>query len=116
MDGPPQRVRERDLIIPVLRLIAELGYADIGLSISQIDNELRRRMELSDADREILKDRKDDRFSQIVRNLVSHRSLERTGLAEYRRGGQFGNGAYVLTPKGQAIVGGGREIQLNLFR
>lgn len=109
------RVRERDLVVPVLSLIAELGDAELGLSVTEIDRHLRRRLELSEADRRILKGRKDDRFSQVVRNLVSHRTLEREGLAEYRRGGEFGRGVYILTPKGRLIVGEGKRSQLDLF-
>lgn len=109
------RIRERDLVLPVLKLIAELGDPDTGLAITEIDKELRRRLELSDADRRILKGRKDDRFSQVVRNLVSHRTLEREGLALYRRGGSFGRGTYILTPKGRVLVGDSERSQLDLF-
>lgn len=110
------RIRERDLVLPVLGLIAEIGDAQAGLSITEIDKQLRRRLDLSSEDRKILKGRKDDRFSQVVRNLVSHRTLEREGLAEYRRGGEFGKGAYVLTPKGELVVGESKRSQLDLFQ
>lgn len=111
-----KRIRERDLIFPVLHLIAELGDPDTGLAITEIDEQLRQRLELSVGDREILKGRKDDRFSQVVRNLVSHRTLERQGLATYQRGGTFGKGTYVLTLKGRTLVGEPRRIQFDLFR
>jgi hypothetical protein len=110
------RIRERDLVLPVLQLIAEFGDPDMGLPIADITKELRKRMKLSAADREILKDRKDDRFSQVVRNLVSHRTLEKEGLAAYQRGGPFGKGAYVLTPKGRLLAGHSERSQLDLFR
>lgn len=110
------RIRERDLVLPVLQLIAEYGDPDAGLAITEITRELRKILSLSDADRVILKGRKDDRFSQVVRNLVSHRTLEKEGLAEYRRGGMFGRGAYLLTPKGRLIAGHSERSQLDLFR
>lgn len=95
-----RRIRERDLIEPVLRLI--LTHSDVsgGLEVTRIQNLLRERMTLSVEDRKILKGRKDDRFSQVVRNLVSHRTLEKGGLAEYRNTGEHKRGAYYLTPKG----------------
>jgi hypothetical protein len=110
------RIRERDLVLPVVQLIAEFGERDFGLPISEITRQLRKRLPLSDADQAILKGRKDDHFSQVVRNLVSHRTLEKEGLAEYRKGGPFGKGAYVLTLKGRAVAGGAERTQLDLFR
>lgn len=97
-----ERIRERDLIEPVLKLIAEFGSDEEGLDVTRLDPLLRSRLKLSSGDMEMLKDRGDDRFSQVVRNLVSHRTLERAGLAEYRRRQGNRRGAYVLTPKGRA--------------
>jgi uncharacterized protein (DUF1684 family) len=96
------RIRERDLIEPVLNLIAKYATDIDGLDITKIDELLRSRMKLSDEDKEILKGRKDDKFSQVVRNLVSHRTLERQGLAEYINDGRHKRGAYFLTKKGAA--------------
>lgn len=110
------RVRERDLVLPALQIIAVHGNQVSGLTVTQITQELRRRMILSAEDRQILEGRKDDRFSQVVRNLVSHRTLEKLGLAEYKRGGLFGIGAYVLTPKGRLIAGENERSQLDLFK
>jgi hypothetical protein len=110
------RIRERDIVLPVLQLIAEFGDPDSGLAVTEITKHLRKRLILSDADREILNGRKDDRFSQVVRNLVSHRTLEKEGLAIYRRGDRFGKGAYLLTPRGKILVGESERFQLDLFR
>lgn len=98
------RIREPDLIEPVLKLIAEHGDEYGGLDVTKIDALLRRQLSLSDEDLQTLKGRKDDRFSQVVRNLVSHRTLERHGVAEYRRTGMYRRGAYYLTAKGAALV------------
>jgi hypothetical protein len=110
------RIREKDLIEPVLKLIAEYGDDEKGLEISEIDHMLRKRMVLSDLDKETLKGRRDDRFSQVVRNLVSHRTLEKRGLAEYHK--EYGSfkGSYVLTARGKAFVQSGEEDQMDLFR
>lgn len=99
------RVRERDLVEPVLNLIASESDEYGGLDVTRIDKLLRSRIRLSDEDKQILKGRKDDRFSQVVRNLVSHRTLERTGYAEYRIMRTYQRGAYFLTPKGAVYLG-----------
>lgn len=111
-----KRIRERELIEPVLTLISKFGDEYGGLDVTQIDRLLREKLPLSAEDREILKGRKDDRFSQVVRNLVSHRTLEKQGLANYRDNGTYRRGAYYLTEKGAAVVGGGfRKPQAELF-
>ncbi|HAT86950.1 MAG TPA: hypothetical protein DCS30_14000 [Rhizobiales bacterium] len=99
------RIRERDLVDPVLKLIHEHGDEHGGLDVTRLDQLLRQRLTLSDADKMMLKGRKDDRFSQVVRNLVSHRTLEKDGLAEYLNTGTYKRGAYYLTPKGAARIG-----------
>lgn len=95
-----KRIRERDLIDPVLKLISIYADENGGLEVSRIHDLLRERVVLSAEDRKILNGRKDDRFSQVVRNLVSHRTLEKDGLAEYRSTGEYKRGAYYLTAKG----------------
>ncbi|WP_136657100.1 hypothetical protein [Nitratireductor sp. XY-223] len=99
-----QRIRERDLIEPVLRLIVLHGDDEGGLNVTKLDELLREQLTLSVGDREILTGRKDDRFSQVVRNLVSHRTLEKRGLAEYRTKEGSKRGSYYLTPRGAALL------------
>lgn len=96
------RIKERDLIEPVLQLIADNRDKYGGLDITTIDRLLRQKLTLSDEDKVTLNGRKDDRFSQVVRNLVSHRTLEKTGFAEYKNDGTYKRGAFYLTPKGEA--------------
>ncbi|WP_349360206.1 hypothetical protein [Stappia sp.] len=98
------RIRESDLIEPVLKIIAKYGDNNEGLDITKIDELLRKILPISDEDKKILKGRKDDRFSQIVRNLVSHRTLERHGLAHYQKTSTYRRGAYYLTRKGASMV------------
>lgn len=71
---------ERDLVIPTLRL---LGTNPEGLTTTEIIAELRRVLEPSGHDAETLPSRSDDRFSQKVRNLVSHDTLVDFGFATY---------------------------------
>jgi DNA-binding PadR family transcriptional regulator len=40
----------------------------------------------------------------VIRNLVSHRALEKRGLATYRKGEALTRGSYVLTDLGKASV------------
>ena len=51
-----------------------------------------------------LKNRTDDRLSQVLRNLISHRTLERKGLATYYRDPITNEGFYRLTEKGRAAL------------
>ena len=97
-------IREKALVEPALRLISAFGDDEGGLDVTRLDELLRKRLTLSDEDREIMKGRKDDRFSQTVRNLVSHRTLERRGFAVYRDTGTYRRGAYYLTAEGLALV------------
>ncbi|WP_156798378.1 hypothetical protein [Ahrensia sp. R2A130] len=105
MENHKKRISERDLVFPVLRLIAEFGDEEGGLDISQITHLLRQRLVLSVEDRAILSGRKDDRFSQVVRNLVSHRTLQRKGYATYEKDYRFRRGALFLTDLGAAEIG-----------
>ncbi len=67
-------ITEKELIIPALRLIAEQTK---GLSTTELIQLLRQELKPSDKDLEILKGRNDDVFSQKVRNLISHKSIEK---------------------------------------
>ena len=67
-------ISEKDLIVPALELIAEQSN---GLSTTELINLLRQIKKPCGRDVEILKGRNDDVFSQKVRNLVSHRSIDK---------------------------------------
>jgi hypothetical protein len=98
------RAKETDLILPALRLIARFGDSELGLETSVLQKKLRSMLVPSAEDLEILAGRRDDRLSQVIRNLVSHRTLEKKGLAVYRRGTAFVRGSYVLTSLGQTFL------------
>jgi hypothetical protein len=90
----PDRIAESDLVLPTLRLAASCSRGFI--STSDLICELEELFEPAGDDAEILGSRTDSRFSQKVRNLVSHRESEnsfiRNGYAQYdavRRGIQI---------------------------
>lgn len=94
------RTREINLIMPALRLLKECQDPNQGLSTFDLRRQLRMSIEPTAADLEPLKNRADDRLSQVLRNLISHRTLERKGLATYYRDPITNEGFYRLTKKG----------------
>lgn len=80
----PDRVRERDLVVPALRAAANRGGE---ITMTQLIEDLTEEFEPSGVDAQILDGRSDTYFSQKVRNLVSHRetgtSMFTNGYAEY---------------------------------
>jgi hypothetical protein len=83
------RIRERDLTIPALRAAA--ARASGHISTAELINELTEEFEPQGEDAEILAGRNDSKFTQIVRNLVSHRESSRSifsrGYAVYEEDG-----------------------------
>ncbi len=98
-----ERTSETDLIDPAIALIAKFGDEENGLEITVLAKKLREIVQPTVIDLIPLKGRKDDRLSQVIRNLVSHRTLEKRGLATYRKGA-LTKGSYVLTDLGKASV------------
>jgi hypothetical protein len=79
------RITERELVVPTLqiatdRLSGEISTSDLIIALTEL-------FEPEGEDAEILPGRNDTRFSQKVRNLVSHREGRNTmfarGYAEY---------------------------------
>lgn len=79
------RIKERDTYLPVLEYLDDAP--DGFLKTSDLILALETQMHLTIEDRAILENRSDSRFSQIVRNIVSHRetpgNLIQMGWAEY---------------------------------
>jgi len=98
------RTSEADLVDPAVAIIAMFGDVENGLEIAVLGKKLRDAIHPTEFDLLPLKGRKDDRLSQVIRNLVSHRTLERRGLATYRKGEALTRGSYVLTELGRASV------------
>jgi hypothetical protein len=92
---------ESDLVIPALEIIA--AHPD-GIDTSGLLSLLRRQLKPTGEDLEILAGRNDDKFSQKVRNLKSHDTLEKKGLAT------FVDGRFHITPAGKALVWEGIEV------
>lgn len=79
------RIRERDLAIPALKAAA--NKPDGYISTADLISELERIFKPQGLDANTLSGRQDSYFSQIVRNLISHRktpnSIFAKGYAEY---------------------------------
>jgi len=94
------RIEEPDLILPALYVI------DSRPSVTTTDliSELRFIFNPTGEDAEILSGRSDDKFSQIVRNLVSHHTLDaRYGYTKLTRG-KSTNASHSLTKKGKEFL------------
>lgn len=91
---------ENDLIIPALNYL--LLNKENGLKTSELINLLSNELEISGHDLEIISGRNDTYFSQKVRNLVSHRTLEGKKLAIYRKIGR--DGLHKITNKGEKYL------------
>lgn len=72
------RTLEADILVPTLRGLAKLGCMDTPARLDYLEKV----MNLSDEDKEILNGRNDTKFSQIVRNQVSHREDEGNIVAD----------------------------------
>jgi predicted HNH restriction endonuclease len=102
MGGTAVRVLESDLVLPALQLL-EVGE----LSTTQLIRGLRDIVLPEGEDIELLEGRKDDKFSQKVRNLKSHSTLEREGYVTYERRGH--QGYWKITDQGLKVVQSPRE-------
>lgn len=78
------RIRERELVIPALRAAADAGGE---ISMTKLIEEMTEQLNPVGEDAEIIQGRNDNKFSQKVRNLVSHRdastSMFSRGYATY---------------------------------
>lgn len=93
------RISENELIIPALQIFSQRAK---GTSTSELIKELTVIMRPIGKDAEILPNRKDSYFSQIVRNLKSHHTFEKKNLATYSPGKP--NGKYFITDFGRTFL------------
>lgn len=91
------RISEEQLVIPALYSIYRRGGK---ASTSELHEDLRKIMQPTGEDLAILAKRTDDKFSQKVRNLKSHDTLSKLGLADYNDV----ESQYVLNDKGESFV------------
>lgn len=96
------RISERDLVIPALFVISRNPRIATGELIKRLEDIFQPQGE----DAEILSGRSDTKFSQMVRNLVSHNTLtDRYGYVEYHRGEERRSGGeFTITDEGQKYL------------
>jgi 5-methylcytosine-specific restriction endonuclease McrA len=93
-----KRVSETELILPALYFINE----ESGITTSRLKSLLVDLLRPTGKDAEIARNRSDTYFEQKVRNLVSHRTLQRLGYAEYDR--VENDGVHTITEAGIAFL------------
>lgn len=93
------RTLEADILVPTLKALATYGTMNAAQRLEHLSTV----MPLSDEDNETLEGRQDSRFSQIVRNQVSHRTMEGNivfeGYATYEQGAGL-----TITSKGRKLI------------
>lgn len=105
-----ERIKERDLILPALYCISKA--TNKTLSTSNLIKQLRELLKPTGEELEQLENRLDDRFSQKVRNLRSHRTLERFGYCTYER--KNDDGYWTITDEGEKYLNSQQD-QINLL-
>ncbi len=88
---------EPELVLPTLELLAAHPG---GLSTTDLIEKLTELFNPDGHDAEILANRQDTHFSQKVRNLVSHRTMERGDLWTYDEN----DGIHRITSAGRAYI------------
>jgi hypothetical protein len=96
---------ESDLVVPAAEIIAAHEH---GIGTTKLLRLLRKQLRPSGDDLTILADRNDDKFSQKVRNLKSHETLEKRGIATFKLR------QYHITPEGKKIATNS-EVQQSLI-
>lgn len=81
------RISEKDLVFPALFILsqAKVHLNDPNVSTTDLKKAILSRIEdnLSDEDMLPLKNRGDSKIDQVIRNLISNKTLEKSGFAEY---------------------------------
>lgn len=96
---------ETDLVVPALEIISSRND---GITTTELQSQLRASLRPTGDDLTLLDGRSDDKFSQKVRNLKSHNTLERKGYAT------FIDGRYKITVSGQTIARSGKAVMAAL--
>lgn len=98
-----KRITEADLILPSLYLMSLRKNGTIATS--ELINELSELLQPEGEDLKILEGRNDNKFSQKVRNLKSHKTLEKLGYATH-------NGEYFsITQQGRKYIEEGENAE-----
>lgn len=96
-----KRISESEIIKPALTIIND----NPGINTSELIKELQKIIELYPGDREILKGRTDNKFSQIVRNLISHKENNKFGKCINERVTGRNSGLYINEIGKREILG-----------
>lgn len=86
-----KRVKESEIVKPALKIIKD----NPGINTSELIEELQKVVELYPGDKEILNGRNDTKFSQIVRNLISHKENNKFGKCVNARQEGRNKGFYI---------------------
>jgi len=97
-EGDKKLIEEKELVLPALFLMEAFGGS---VTTTKIQSELFDILQPSGNDIKILAGRNDTHFSQKVRNLVSHRKLDRLGYAVYTPKTKDKAGFIQITPNGK---------------
>ncbi len=97
-------IREFELILPALEVLAGGEFADAGASVRDLIPNLRAALRPHGHDADAMPRRRDDYFSQKVRNLMCHRTLEKQGLATFVALEGERLGRLRITDKGRALL------------
>ena len=96
-----KRVKESEIVKPALKIIKDKP----GINTSELIKELQKVVELYPGDKEILAGRNDTKFSQIVRNLISHKERNKFGkCVNYRQEGR--NSGFYINENGENEIQG----------
>jgi hypothetical protein len=95
-------IREFELILPALEVLAAGEFVHQGASVRDLIPHLRAALRPEGRDTEPMAKRGDDYFSQKVRNLMCHRTLEKQGLATFVEGEPLGR--LRITDKGRTLL------------
>ena len=95
------RITESELVLPALRIIAD----NPGISTSDLIEKLTEQLRPAGEDLEILDNRTDTKFSQKVRNLTSHETLDQRGPGYTKHS----NGQHWITEKGRKFLDDSRD-------
>ena len=104
------RISETELILPVLYILAKRGET----STSELIDLLTDLLHPAGEDLKILEGRNDTKFSQKVRNLVSHDTLTRRGIAEVV-GTKKSSTVFSITDKGKKLYEDQKDNLASLF-
>lgn len=97
-------IREFELILPALEVLAGGEFADAGASVRDLIPNLRAALRPRGHDADAMPRRRDDYFSQKVRNLMCHRTLEKQGLATFVALEGERLGRLRITDKGRTLL------------